>query len=355
LQLGIDINSDLARFYMDLAVFDKLLNHTQEEVRLAGQMADAYPARPESQDSLAEAQVSLGLVYKSSGDFTRAEQSFRSALAIRQRLVEQNPNNTGYQRSLLIAYGHIGDLLGLPENRGLDRLPEAVEAFDKAGEIAESMVRLDPANRVAQADRATALNRSAACLLEMPDGAPRALANLSRAKDVVTNLSKTDPSNQQFSLQMLAIDGLSGKGLIAVGRLTEAAYALERARASSKAFQGGHSQAIAQGWFAGSSLRLAQIKAIRGDRATALALTEETIAAVPGSNIPKYPWGYALFCSRLGSAYMQIGRSASAAEWFQKSVEEWRKMKVPPALETKRQKVLAEAEHDLAAARRGHA
>jgi hypothetical protein len=30
-------------------------------------------------------------------------------------------------------------------------------------------------------------------------------------------------------------------------------------------------------------------------------------------------------------------------------------MKVPPALETKRQKVLAEAEHDLAAARRGHA
>jgi len=354
LQLGIDINSDLARFYMDPAAFDKVLNHSQEAVRLAGQMVVAYPARPESQDSLAEAQISLGLASKASGDFTRAEQSYRSALAIRQQLVEQNPNNTGYQRSLLMAYGHIGDLLGLPENRGLDRLPEAVEAFDKAGEIAESMVRLDPANRVALADRATALSRSATCLVEMPNGAERALTNLSQARDILTNLLKADPSNQQLGLRMLAIDGLSGKGLIAVGRLNEATYSLERVRASSKAFQGGSLQALAQGWFAGSTLRLAQIKAIRGDQATAVALTEETIAAVPGSNIPKYSWGYALFCSRLGSAYMQIGRSASAAEWFQKSVDEWRKMKVPAALETKRQKVQAEAEHDLAAARRGH-
>jgi len=51
---------------------------------------------------------------------------------------------------------------------------------------------------------------------------------------------------------------------------------------------------------------------------------------------------------------MQIGRSGSAAEWFQKSVDEWRKMKLPSAMEMQRQKVLAEAEHDLAAARRGH-
>jgi tetratricopeptide (TPR) repeat protein len=191
--------------------------------------------------------------------------------------------------------------------------------------------------------------------LEMPEGAQRALANLSQAREILANLLKADPSNQQFALQMLVIDGLSGKGLIAVGRLTEAASYLERVRALSKDFHGGRLEVIAQGWFAGSTLRLAQIKAIRGDRAAALALTEETIAALPGSNVPKYAWGYALFCRRLGSAYMQIGRSASAAEWFQKSVDEWRKMKVPSALETERQKVLAEAEHDLAAARRGHA
>ena len=354
LGLGINVNSDLARTYVDAAAFDKLVDRAQEAVRIAGQMTAANPASQEGQDSLAEAQISLGNAYRSTGDWVQAEQVYRGALAIRERLVTQYPNNTSYQRTLLLAYGHLGDALGPPETRGLGRLSEAVEAFDKAGGIAQSMVRLDPANHVAPFDWAVALNRSASCLLEMPNGAQRALAELSQSSDIIASLMKTDPSSQRFRIQMLANDSLSGKGLIAVGRLTEASRRLERVRSSSKTFQGGPLQAIARSWDAGSTLRLAQIKTIRGDRAAALALVDEAAADLPGTDLRKSPWGYALFCSRLGTAYMQIGRPASAAEWFQKSVDEWRKIKIPSAMEMQRQKVLAEAEHDLAAARRGH-
>jgi serine/threonine protein kinase len=354
LGLGIDINSDLARLYLDMAAFDKLVESAQEAVRIAGQMTAAYPARLESQDSLAEAQITLGNAYKATGDSTQAEQVYRGALAIRERLVNQDPNNTSYRRTLLLAYGHLGDALGLPETRGLGRLPEAVEAYERAGEIAESMVRLDPANHVAPFDRAVALNRSAACLLEMPNSAERALADLSQSRGIIANLMEKDPSSERFRIQMLVIDALSGKGLIAVGRLTDASRRLERVRSSSKVFQGGPLQANARSRIAWATLRLAQINAIRGNRAVAVALNEETVADLPGSDIRRVSWGYALFCWRLGLVYMQIGRSGSAAEWFQKSVDEWRKMKVPSAMEMQRQKVLAEAEHDLAAARRGH-
>jgi len=37
--------------------------------------------------------------------------------------------------------------------------------------------------------------------------------------------------------------------------------------------------------------------------------------------------------------YQQLSQEIKRqGKWFQKSVDEWRKMKVPPALETKRQK-----------------
>jgi eukaryotic-like serine/threonine-protein kinase len=352
---AIDVNSDLERFYFAASAFDKVLDTSQEAVRIAGQMTAAYPTRPESQDSLAESQISLASAYVATGNLSQAEQTYRSALAIRERLVADYSNNTTYRRTLLIAYGHLGDILGLPEVHGLGRLPEAVEAYDKAGEIAGSMARLDPANHVAPLDQATAFNRSAACLLEMPNGVERALTDLSQAEAIVANLAKTDPSNPRYQIQLFVGDALTGQGLVAVGRLTEAARRLDRVRASYKKFSGKPFETTARSWAASSALWLAKMKALKGDRAGALALTEEAAADVPGSDLRKFSWRYANFCWRLGSAYMQIGRSASAAEWFQKSVDEWRTMKVPTALETKRQKVLAEAEHDLAAARRGHA
>jgi len=303
---------------------------------------------------LAESRVGLAGAFRANGDLLHAEENYRDALLIRQRLVDQNPNQTGYQRSLLLVYGHLGDTLGLPETRGMGMLPQAVEAFDKAAAIAESMVRQDPANRIAQFDQAVALSRSSMCLMEMPDGGPRALEHLSKAETILTNLEKLDPSNQRYQHYSLSIDSLIGKGLLAAGRYTDAARRLEHVRSSYKSFLGGANEVGARGLAAGSILRLAEIKARWGDRTAARALTEEAVALIPNSEIPRSDWGYALFAWRVGTMYARIGEKAAAATWFQKSVDLWGKMKVPTVLEGRRQKELAAAEHDLAAARRSH-
>jgi tetratricopeptide (TPR) repeat protein len=354
LQVGINADGDLQRYYRDTFDSNKVLEFAQEGDRLAEQMVAANPGRAESQDVLAESQVSLATAFRATGDLLQAEKNYRGALAIRQHLVDQNPNQTSYQRSLLLVYGHLGDSLGLPETRGMGKLPEAVDAYDKAAAIAEAMTRQDPANRIAQFDQAVALVRSSACLLEMPDGSPRALAHLAQAEAILSNLEKLDPSSQRYPFYSLAIESLTGKGLLAVGRYSDAARSLDYVRSSYKNFSGGPSDASARGFGAGSILRLAQIKAQWGDRIGARALIEEAITLIPNTDIPKSEWGYALFAWRVGATYARAGENASAALWFQKSVDMWAKMKVPQVLETRRQKELAEAEHDLSAAQRGH-
>lgn len=354
LGVAIDVDGDLLRYYADVLDYGKMLEFAQEGKRTAEQLAAAYPSRAESDDYLAEAQVSVARAFRANGDLLQAEQHYRDALAVRQRLVEENPNQTGYQRSLLLVYGHLGDMLGLPETHGIGNLPEAVEAFDKAAAIAKSMVRQDPADRVAQFDQAAALIHSSSSLLEMPDGGPLALAHLSQAETILSNLEKLDPANQRYQFSSLSVEGLTGKGLLAAGRYAEAARQLEHVRSSYKNFLGGPNEAAARGWGASSMLRLAQIKARGGERVAARSLTEEAIAQIPKSEIPRSDWTYALFAWRVGAIYAQIGQKTDAAIWFQKSVDTWRKMKIPSVLEARRQKELAVAEHDLAAARRGH-
>jgi tetratricopeptide (TPR) repeat protein len=317
-------------------------------------MAAAYPGRAESEDFLAQARVNLAGAFRATGDLLQAEENYRAALLIRQRLADENPNQTNYRRDLLLVYGHLGDTLAPPELLGMGRLPEAVDAYDRAATIAESMARQDPSDRVAQFDEAAALARSSTCLLEMPDGGPRALKLLNQAESLLNDLEKQDPSNQRYQLFSLSIDSLMGKGLLAAGRYADAVRRLEHVRSAYKNFLHGPRDALARGFGAGAILRLAQIKAQSGDRAGARALMEETVALVPNSNIPKVEWAYALFAWRVGTSYARIGEKVSAAAWFQKSVEMWQKMKAPPVLEMQRQKELAAAEHDLAAVRRGH-
>jgi len=351
LGVAIDANTELLTVYRGSDI-KKAMEFGQEGKRIAERMAAAYPGSAESQDVLGQTRINLASILRLAGDPVRAEENYRAALVIRERLVEQNPNQTSYLRALLLAYGHLGDVLGLPENYGLGKLPEAVDAFEKAAAIAESMAKRDPANRVASFDEAVALSRASACLLEEPDNG-RALAHLSRAESLLNSLIKQDPSNQRYLIEMVSVEGLTGKGLLQAGRYAEAGHYLERVRSSYRSLLGGPNEGVARAWAAGSALRLAQVKGASGDRHAALELTEEAIVEIPRSNVPKSGWPFALFCWRIGSEYRRIGKNASAAAWFQKSVDEWRKTKVPSVMEAHRQKELAKAEHDLAAARRG--
>jgi tetratricopeptide (TPR) repeat protein len=262
--------------------------------------------------------------------------------------VRDYPDNVDYRRLLLITYGHLGDAYGPAEAAGLGRLPESVNAFQQAADIAEWISQRDPQDRKARFDLVVARMRIAASLLEEPDGARQALDLLTKAQPMIARLVQDDPTNQRFRLYATLLDCHMGKALAALGRDDEAAARLEKGLAEIKDFQGGSNELTTRGWRIVAATRLGQLRAKKGSP-QALSLANEMaalISSVPAASLGG-PWTQAKCYARVGSLYLQIERSHDATPWLEKSAALWRQMTVPAALEELRKKELAEVQHDL--------
>ncbi len=348
LGLAGNIYGDLARLATDARDPQRARQAAEEATGIAERLLKLQPSSQESLDFLASSQNSLASAYRAAGDLDLSVQTYRASLQIREKLVREHPELTNYRRQLLITYGHLGDAFGPPSASGLGRLPESVEAYEKAAEIAGWILQHDPQDRKAWFDLVAADLRTAASLLEEPDGAAKALACLTREEPRLSNLIKEDPANQRYRLYALVLDCHMGKALAALNRDEEAARRLERARAAVKGFQGGPNATNVLTWGIDASLRLAQLRAKTGDQA-ALSIANETAAAL--TNVPpgmfSTRWSQASLYGKLGSLYLQIQQVKSATSWLEKSAGIWRQMTVPAALEEQRRKALAAVERDL--------
>ena len=349
LELAANINADLARLSSDAHAPQRAREAAQEATAMAERMVAVNPSSQETLDFLALSKNSLAAAYRSAGDLELAAQTYREGLSVREQLVKDHPENTSYRRLLLITYGHLGDALGPPEANGLGQLPESVRAFEKAASIAAWISQRDPADRKSWFDLAAAQMRTAASLLEEPNGAVEALGLLTKEELLLTRLANEDPSNQRYRMYALMLDCHMGKALMALGRNREAARRLERARSEVRNLRGGPNERNARSWAVGATLRLAQIKAKTGDAAGSLALADELAAGFSkaGQGVLGNSWTAALFYARLGSLYLQIGQTKAGKFWLEKSAGIWRGMTVPAPLEAQRRKALAAVEHDL--------
>ena len=348
LGLAANINGDLVRVATDAHDPQRARQAAEETTAIAERLVKLQPSSQESLDSLALSQNSLASAYRSAGDLELSARTYRASLQIREQLVRDHPEVTTYRRQLLITYGHLGDTLGPLEANGLGQLPESVEAFEKAAGIAGWILQHDPQDRMASFDLVAADLRTAASLLEEPDGAAKALACLTREEPRLAALIKEDPSSQRYRFYALVLDCHMGKALAALHRDGEAVRRLERARAAVKGFEGGPNAVNAQSWGVGTSLRLARLRAKAGDPA-ALSLANEIAAALthgaPGMFANR--WSQASLYGKLGSLYLQLEQIEPATLWLEKSAGIWRQMTVPAALEEQRRKALAAVERDL--------
>lgn len=347
LGLAVNIDTDLARYAADARSPKRSLEAALEAAGIAARMVKLQPSSEKSRDFLALAQTGLAVAYRASGNLELAAQAHRDSLAIREQLVAEHPDNVSYRRLLLLGYGHLGDALGLPENNGLGRLPESVDAFQKATAIAEWIAQHDPSDRNAPFNLIVANMRTASALLEEGDAAAEALTHLTKVEPLLSRLLNADPSNQRDHMYALILDYQMGKALSMLGRYTEADRSLERARSAVKGFQGTPSETNARSTGLLATMRLAQVKASEGDEAASLSLANEAANSYSRSGLNGNPWSNALFSRRLGSIYSQIRQPHAARLWLEKSAALWRAMSVPKALEPQRRKALASVEHDL--------
>ena len=326
---AVEINSNASRTFLDNNQFERAIQTGEQAAEFATQL-EKIDSTPEAREKLSAGYRGLATAHLAAGNLEAAAASMRQVVAVREALARDAPQNGALRRSLMIAYGTLGDVLGYrPENLG--DLAGALEAFEKARAIAEWLERADPADRTARADRAQVLFRLGSVYVVTPGQADAGLRPLREAFNIFTQLAAADPQNTSHPYLLSFIEGKIGEGLAVLGRRREAIERLESAR--RRALPLFAAVAYARGIYTSYTLSLAE-QAAAIDPAKAARLAAETASHM--GQVTYSPWSRALHSGRLGKLYIQLGQRDSAVPWLEKAAQGWRELKAPALREAQR-------------------
>ena len=182
-------------------------------MQLAQRLVQLDPANTDNQAALSTAHNAVGAGRLAAGELEQAADAFRAAIAIRERLVEGQPGDAEFRRSLMIAYGNLGDVLGFRTGQNLGDVAGAIAAFEKAVALAEAARRADAADKRAIFDLGSAKLRLGAMLAEDPARRAAGLAELEEADRLTATLLVQEPGNARFGYNALVIGRRIGEAL----------------------------------------------------------------------------------------------------------------------------------------------
>ena len=181
--------------------------------------------RPESLARLAAAIYGLGYLTAEIGDNRDALMAFRESQAIRQKLADGNPADTGLHRSLAKCYHSIGNMLfstGKPA--------EALKSYRSALAIQQRLADANPADTQFQSDLAASLGNIGIVLNDTGEPA-EALKSYRSALAIQQRLADANPADTQFQSDLGGIYNNIGAMLAATGKPAEALKPLQSALA----------------------------------------------------------------------------------------------------------------------------
>jgi tetratricopeptide (TPR) repeat protein len=358
--LGIlsEAASGLARWANQAREFTVAERASRQAVAAAERLVALDPAGGDGRETLATAHNTLGGLQLVTGRLEEAASSFRASVAIREQLVADDPDNASRRRTLMISYGGLGDVLGYRVD-SLGDYAGARDAFERAVAIAAEAMKVDPSDRRAQFDAASARLRLGDVLAEDPTTRARGIEELREALRLTDGLVAVDPAaSDRYMNTGLGVLVSLGEALADANQTADAAATLERVRAEAPAFLSGSTARQARVVMVQATLALAAIRArARDPRAAALAawVAQELATPVVSPVVLARQYG------SLGRVYLEMAATPSresaalartALVAFEKSAALWREATVPKVTEWRRTEALAALETDVAAARR---
>ncbi|MCW5664583.1 MAG: tetratricopeptide repeat protein [Piscinibacter sp.] len=192
---------------------------------VAERLAKADPSNAEWQRDLSISQDHIGRVLSAQGDLAGAEQAYRAALALCERLAKADPSNAEWQRDLSISQDNIGRVLSAQGD-----LAGAEQAYRAALALRERLAKADPSNAQWQRDLSISQNNIGGVLSAQGDlaGAEQAYR---AALAVAERLAKADPSNAEWQRDLSISQDHIGRVLSAQGDLAGAEQAYRAALA----------------------------------------------------------------------------------------------------------------------------
>jgi eukaryotic-like serine/threonine-protein kinase len=180
---------------------DQAMEDSGHEMEIYTKLAKREPDNAEVLTGLASSYSTMGGALNRRFHFGESLALYRKGLAIRERLVANNTNDVALRRDLMISYGRVGDVLGNPSRSNLGDKQGALEMFQKARAIAESLAAADPKNRLAQMDLAQIWTRTGATM-DDPGNLKEGLAILDAARSVILTLEGgKEPLSEQLRMR----------------------------------------------------------------------------------------------------------------------------------------------------------
>ena len=314
-----------------LNAFELALIKSERARDLFAKLVALNPTDLDARAGLASATSSTGAIQSRLGKLDDARKSLADAVAQSEELMRLDPANIILQRSLMLAYSHLGDLLGNPGNPNLGDTTGAKSAYDAMVAVASKMYNGNPGDLGATINYGMALARSAS-ITELPTA--QRITLLGKGNELLGAALLKDPGNTTNRGYLASYKELMGDLLASSGQQPAA---MELYRDGLQLFESqSPSAANSLKTFITTSRKLAEYLVKTGDSKQAVAVVEraqafaEKAASSPKPNLIQI---ILLARSHIGAADVHaiLGHTDETFRLRQKALEQYRSIENDPA------------------------
>jgi len=324
-----------------------------ECLRLYRDAADAGRSNPSVMRGLAGAHAAVGMSEMRLGQLERALDSFREGAATLETFAAAEPRDVNLGRTLMFAYGHVGDVLGNPDMQNLGDRPRTLQAYRQAAEVGQRLYELDRSDQRAASDYGIVLSHVETAMDD--NDFLQKLAVQRESLRVLDEAVRNSPDNVTPQIYRALVHLHLGDTLTAAGKVEDARLAyLDSAAITAPSLKLGHARQLVL--FIRSNQRLALNAVTRARRADALMFAERALHTreSPSADAPSVRAG-PRGCSAMGLTYAALLRSPvrqpgdreDALSWLRKAADAWHAAQSDSALEAPDRREMREVEEAL--------
>ncbi|HMF95214.1 MAG TPA: protein kinase [Vicinamibacterales bacterium] len=352
-----DLAAALAGLYLASSEAVRNMNNNPEALRDASEslrLFQAVAARrasdPAARFPVAAALAAVGMAEAGLNQLNDALAHFRQGTAELEPLVASHPTNVSWNRDLMLAYGHVADVLGNPGLHNLGDRAGALRAYRQAAEIGKRLYDADPADHRAVSDYGIVLSRVETMMDDSDVAAKRAVQQESIR--VLEGAAKISPGDVSPKIYLTLLNQHLGDSFTTTGDLEAARTAYRKSADIAGAGRGsGHSALHIM--FIQTNQRLALNAVARGQRDEALDFARRALQAgenpPPGSGplraMPRGLSAMALTYAALARSGVRLSGDRDAAlMWINKSLDAWHASQAEPGFGEPHQREMHDVE-----------
>jgi eukaryotic-like serine/threonine-protein kinase len=304
------------------------LEATRKSLAIHQRLVSASPGNDAYREGLAESYAANGVALARAGKLAEAVELYRKNLELCEQLEAEQPGLHA-KRRLMLAYSHVGDTLGNPDQLNLSRPAEALEAYRHMIELAETLVAADGSDRQARFDLAMSHLRTGSAA-GAAGSYSEAMAHFRKALELTQAQLVSDPHNARVLTNAVYLKSRIGRQLAAGGDVASGgAWYREAIAQGQQLVKLDPSRADSRGLLVKVYREYAVVASRSGNREAAAAAQDAILKLLAGFP-PQSPESVAvetpLCYYALGEMHEQFHERDEAVQWFQKSVDAWREL-----------------------------